>query len=146
MNYFWIFPVLPLLELSLSLLVQIQSCFQKLPKSVSYLKSPRFLVACKIKWKCLLLQSACQAVSRLLQAWASWTWQRSPVARPSEPLPVLGVPPPSLFISSLSPIPTGPRAASGLSAHPRPPAVCSDSCESTLRTFCADPLSSALFC
>ena len=57
-----------------------------------------------------------------------------PIGTPQGVLPVLGVPRPrpTLLSSSLSPIPTGPRAASGLSAHPQPPAVCSDSCESTL--------------
>lgn len=44
-----------------------------------------------------------------------------------------GPPHASLLTSSLSPIPTGPRAASGLSAHPQLPAVCSDSCENTLK-------------
>lgn len=149
MNYFWIFPVFPLLELSLSLslLVQIQSCFQKLPKSVSYLKSPRFLVACKIKWKCLILQGACQAVSLLLQAWASWTWQRSPVACPGELLPVLGVPP--TFLVDQLPVPHPYWSKGSFRPFCSPTASCSLFWllwEHTTWTFCADPLSSALFC
>ena len=56
--------------------------------------------------------------------------------RPQELLPVLGASLPHHLpcVQLLSPTTTSPRAASSqsLSAHPRPPAVCSDSYESTL--------------
>ena len=164
MNYFWIFPIFTLLELTLPFFFffQIQSCFQKIlkEKPVSYLKSTCFLIACSIKWKCLHLPGVFQAV-RLLQAWASWTWHHSLVSYPLCPASLCASskaascagnapsPPPSRMTSSHSPSITHPRASFMPKPFCSPTTSCSIftlSWEHRKLSFCADGLSSLLVC
>lgn len=133
MNYFWIFPVFPLLELALSL-GSDSVMFSKTTKVCVLLKVNSFLCCLRDEMKMPSPESCLLSSQPPPSGLSILNLATFPSGTPERAASCAGGPPPqaSLLTSSLSPIPTGPRAASGLSAHPQLPAVCSDSCENTL--------------